>query len=368
LGIHKKYVIFLSLIIIISIWLPCIVLATAQRSMPLNCTNYNSITNIITVICNTSLSQIYNNINNRNVLEKDPSGIWILKSSIIVNPQSKLTINHNDASWIKITNNKNNQPNYISISGSAVIDGVKITSWNQFSNSTIKQFLNGSIPRPYIIADKATGSLNISNSEFAFLGYNSYPSNGLVFAKSGKGSNIINNNFHDMWDGFYSHSSGPVAIKNNKYYNNLRYGIDPHSGSHDINISGNNVYNNTKIGLICSENCYNILFENNTVHNNGYAGLMFSLQTNNSTMKNNTVHNEKVGISIASSSNDNIYGNALRSNDIGIFIGGNSSNNHFFNNTLTNHRVGFEFADNPKNNTIENNKISNATSTLFARH
>src|SRR5919107_1684257 len=93
------------------------------------CANYNSITNIITVICNTSLSQIYNNINNRNVLEKDPSGIWILKSSIIVNPQSKLTINHNDASWIKITNNKNNQPNYISISGSAVIDGVKITSW-----------------------------------------------------------------------------------------------------------------------------------------------------------------------------------------------------------------------------------------------
>jgi len=302
------------------------------------------------------------------VLEKDPSGIWILKASIIVNPQSKLTITHNDASWIKITNNKNNQPNNISISGSAVIDGVKITSWSQVSNSTIKQFLNGSIPRPYIIADKATGSINISNSEFAFLGYNSYPSNGLVFAKSGKGSNIINNNFHDMWDGFYSHSSGPVAIKNNKYYNNLRYGIDPHSGSHDINISGNTVYNNGQTGIMCSENCYNILFDNNTVHNNGYTGLMFSLQTNNSTMRNNTIHNEKVGISVYSSSNDNIYGNALRSNDIGIFIGGNSSNNHFFNNTLTNHRIGFEFADNPKNNTIENNKISNATSTLFTRH
>ena len=337
---------------------------SSSKTVKLGCANYDPNTNIITITCNTNLSQLYNNINNRNVIEKDPFGIWILKASIIVNPHAKITINHNDTSWIKITNNKDNQPNFISISGSATIDGVKITSWNPIFNDTIKQYLNGSIPRPYIVVNKASGNVNISNSEVAFLGYNSYPSNGFVYAKGGNGSNIVNNKFHDMWDGFYSDTAGFITIKDNGYYNNLRYGIDPHSASHDLNIIHNTVYNNSKIGIICSENCFNIVFNNNTVHNNLIAGLMFSLQTNNSTMKNNYAYNEKVSISVFSSSNDNVYNNTLKSNDINVFIGGNSSNNHIYNNTLSNSRIGTYFADQPKNNVVDNNKIYNVTSPI----
>ncbi len=77
------------------------------------CAIYDSHTNIINITCNTNLSQINQIINNRLVLEKDPNGIWILKTSIKVNPLSKITINQSDTSWLKITNKNDKQPNFI---------------------------------------------------------------------------------------------------------------------------------------------------------------------------------------------------------------------------------------------------------------
>jgi parallel beta-helix repeat protein len=294
------------------------------------------------------------------VLEKDPHGVWILNAIIKVNPLAKLTINRTDTSWLKITNKNESQPNFISISGSAKIDGVKITSWDPSSNYIIRENVNASIPRPYILIDRSTGSVNVSNSEIAFLGFNSYPSNGIVYASGGKGSSIINNTFHDMWDGFYSDSASFITIKNNKYYDNLRYGIDPHTGSHDLFIIGNLAYNNSHIGIICSESCYNIVFDNNTVHNNGVAGLMFSLDTNNSIAKKNYAYNEKVGFSVYSSSNDKVYSNLVKSSHTGIFIAGTSLGNHVYNNTMMDDTFGIHFGDNhPRNNVLENNNLIN---------
>jgi parallel beta-helix repeat protein len=298
------------------------------------------------------------------VLEKDPHGVWILNAIIKVNPLAKLTINRTDTSWLKITNRilQENQSNFISISGSAKIDGVKITSWDPFSNNVIRQNAKGSIARPYIMINKGAGSVNVSNSEIAFLGNQSFTSNGLSYKAGGKGSSIINNTFHDMWDGFYSDSASFITIKNNKYYDNLRYGIDPHTGSHDLFIIGNLAYNNSHIGIICSESCYNIVFDNNTVHNNGVAGLMFSLDTNNSIAKKNYAYNEKVGFSVYSSSNDKVYNNLVKSSHTGIFIAGTSLGNHVYNNTMMDDTFGIHFGDNhPRNNVLENNNLKNIT-------
>jgi parallel beta-helix repeat protein len=322
------------------------------------CVNYDPTTNIIAITCDTNLSGIYKDLNNREILQKNPNGVWTLNASIEVNPQAKLTVNKSDTSWIKITNNNASKPNYISISGSANIDGVKITSWDPISNDTIKQNVNGSVPRPYIMAIKAAGNMNISNSEIAFLGYNKYPSNGLVYERGGNSSNIINNTFHDMWDGFYSDRGEFITIKDNVYHDNKRYGIDPHSRSHDIKIIGNLAYNNSIGGITCSDNCYNILFANNTVHNNGEGGIMFSLQTTNSTAVKNFAYNERVGISIYSSSNNKVFENTLKSNDKGISIGGKSFNNHIFNNRFETNEIGIDFPDQAKNNVVENNTIS----------
>ena len=332
------------------------------------CVTYESHTNIINVSCNVNLSEIDKAVNNKNVLEKEPYRVWILNATIKVNPSATLLINQTDTSWLKIMNKNNNEPNFISVSGGKFkIDGVKITSWDPSANDVIRQNVNGSIPRPYIIIDKGSQSANISNSEVAFLGYSSKEgTNGFLYHSGGNGSSISNNTFHDMWDGFYSDFVGFITIKNNKYYDNLRYGVDPHSASHDLNIIGNLVYNNNKIGIICSQDCYNILFSNNTVHDNKLAGLMFSLNTNNSVAKENNAYNEKVGISVFQSSNDKVYNNLIKSSDTGIFVAGRSSGNHIYNNTIMNGAVGLYF--NPYNNSVnniyENNNIKNTTQPM----
>jgi mannuronan 5-epimerase len=359
----------LVLVVVLSLWLlpTSSVVTFGQRSLSSSgsaaCISYSIYNNTITVRCNANLSNISQVVNDRSVLEKDPEGVWILNAIIKVNPHAMLTIDRTDTSWLKITNRifSENESNFITISGSAKIDGVKITSWDPFSDDVIRQKnKEGSAPRPYILIDRGARSVNVSNSEFAFLGYSSFPSNGFVYNRGGNNSNVVNNKFHDMWDGFYSDSAGFITIKNNKYYNNLRYGIDPHTKSHDLNIIGNTAYNNSNIGIICSENCYNILFDNNTVHNNGKVGLMFSLDTNNSTARKNYAYNEKAGFSIFSSSNDKVYNNIVNSSHTGISVGNNSSDNHIYNNTIMNTVVGINFPDsNPKNNLIENNNLTN---------
>jgi poly(beta-D-mannuronate) C5 epimerase len=347
---------------------PSVLVFVQAYAVATGCVNYEFHTNIITVSCNSKLSEIARAVNNRTVLEKDPHGVWILNATIKINHPATLTIDQSDTSWLKITNKNNNEPNFISVSGKVKIDGVKITSWDPLTSDVIRQNVKGSIPRPYIMIDKGSESANISNSEVAFLGYasNLGGANGFLYYYGGGGSSILNNTFHDMWDGFYSDSVGFITMKDNKYYNNLRYGIDPHSGSHDLSIIGNLVYNNSKIGIICSKDCYNILFSNNVVHDNGVAGLMFSLNTNNSVAKKNYAYNEKIGISIYQSSNNKIYDNLVKSSNMGIYLDGISSGNHIYNNTIMNGTVGFylHLENNSRNNIYENNNLNNISQPI----
>ena len=55
-------------------------------------------------------------------------------------PTPRCTINQADTSWLRITNKTSQvEPIFISISGLAIIDGVRLTSWNLFSNNMITQ-------------------------------------------------------------------------------------------------------------------------------------------------------------------------------------------------------------------------------------
>ena len=203
------------------------------------CVSYNLYTNTVNVVCKTNLSNINEIIKNKNVLEKHPGGVWILNSIIRVNHKGELTINRTDTSWLKITNktSNSNQANFILISSSARIDGVKITSWDPHSGGVIKQNANGSISRPYILINNSSGGANISNSEIAFLGFAANSKYGLSYNSGIGGSNLINNTFHDMWDGFYSNSVGFITIENNQYYNNLKHAINTYH-------SNDKIYNN----------------------------------------------------------------------------------------------------------------------------
>lgn len=324
------------------------------------CAIYNSQSNTINIICDTNLSGINSSINDKNILEEESDGIWILKAALSVAPNAMLTINSTDTKWLKVTDNDGIRPNFIFVSGTAKIDGVKITSWNLTDNDIIKQNTAGSTPRPYIRIIREAGPVDILNSEIAYLGYNSGLKQGLSYY-GGDGSTLSNSIFHDMWYAFYSSNIGFVTISNNHFYDNSRYGIDPHTGSHDFKITNNNVYN-SRVGAICSHDCYKILFEGNKIHNNEIIGLMFSKNTSDSIARNNDIYAANTGIAISESDNNEIYNNTIEESINGMKIHRGSSNNYVHDNTVIGGTNGLNLRSNDTtSNLFENNSLSGMT-------
>ena len=274
---------------------------------------------------------------------------------------------------VVVSKNNGNNPNGIHVHGSLKIDSVKITSWDPEKNDVIKfdygkrpgeehtkSDYDTAEPRAFIrISKEATGTTNITNSELAYLGYSCSRCSGLSYY-GGEGSVIKDNNIHHLLKGFYSKNAGYLTIDSNKFHDNYLYGIDPHTGSHDLAISDNLVYNNNASGIICSKHCYNILIEGNDVYNNVGAGggIVFSINTTKSVAKNNNVHDQPRCVSFSRASDHNaVYNNTISNCKIGVYLG-NSSSNSIYDNKID----GIEDAIVIQNagNMIYNNNISEA--------
>ena len=139
---------------------------------------------------------------------------------------------------------------------------------------------------------------------------------------------------------------GYMIIENNNFHDNHLYGIDPHTGTHDMIIRSNKVHHNNATAVVCSKDCYNILIEGNEVYNNldGHRGIAFSINTNHSIAQNNYVHDQ----------------------DICIGLNRLSEYNKIHNNTLSNCNIGIDLTD-TSNNIVSDNKIIGAHDALMVQ-
>jgi len=258
--------------------------------------------------------------------------------------------------------------------GSLKIDSVKIASWDPTTN--YYAITNGSrtgdithlgAPRPSIIVENnATGTIDITNSEIAYLGYEQGQhkgGSGLSYYYGGDGSIIRNNDIHHVYFGLYTFGVGHMIIENNLIRNSGHYGLDPHTGTHDMIIRNNEVYDNKGgSGIICSLNCYNILIENNKVHDNAGDGIDFSRNMFNSLVRNNIVYNEPTGITVSQSHNNQIYNNTISKSGTGINVNSGSTNNKIQGNTITDSiNNAILINDDSSGNTFSSNKIVSPT-------
>ena len=100
-------------------------------------------------------------------------------------------------------------------------------------------------------------------------------------------------------------------------HDSIEYGIDPHSGTHDMYITYNKVYNNNH-GIICSVNVYNMHITNNELYNNKRDGIFMDAGSHHSTIANNIIHDEEVAIQLPSLSYSEVYGNTITNSKYGI--------------------------------------------------
>ena len=279
--------------------------------------------------------------------------------------------------WLKIISDGASAYN-VDVHGSLKVDSVKITSWdntrNYFAvtNGTRIPNINGyevhvGASRPFIRIEKdATGTTDITNSEIAYLGYEGgigAAVTGLTYL-GGDGSVLRHNNLHDLYFGFYSSGVGGMIIENNHIYNNSKYGLNPHTGTHDMIIRSNVVNDNGGIGIICSLDCYNITIENNEVYNNVEPGIMFSRNMYNSIARNNYVHNEGIAIFVSQSHNNEIYNNTVSDSSNAIYLKDSSSNNIIHHNTVINSPKGINAFGAGAGNTFYLNSVNGTADSM----
>jgi mannuronan 5-epimerase len=343
------------------------------------CIDYEAAENTITIDCDhASFEDVVRTINDQSVLEKlDEDGEYLLKANLRVADGITFEMTSNEdgnLQYLKIAD-----ANGIIVHGRILINGVKITSWDASSNDVVQQDMDGSISRGYIQFDASEGS-EIINSEFAYLGYNELGRRG--FDLHGEGASrfgygpssdmlIRGSEFHHMWRGFYSTGAYDITIDGNEYHHNLNYAIDPHSGTHDMNITNNWVHHNP-IGIICSVNCHNILIEENEVENNIKAGIFFSRNASDSIARNNQIYNATSGIIVSESPTNEVYNNTIEgATSEGILLfnpsepdEGMTEDNLVYNNTILSSATGIN-ATRSYDNILENILFSNITSSEY---
>jgi mannuronan 5-epimerase len=312
-----------------------------------NCISYEPSNRIITIRCKSAtLTDIDNQLNNDSILDKQPNnGVWLLNAGIIVDEGAVLNIDSKDVKWLKIiADGRTAYP--IDVSGSLKVDSVKVTSWNpkinDYATSNGTRDLSDNIvvqgdPRPYIrVEEEATGTTDITNSEIAYLGYESGVGGGKSGLRydGGNGSVLRGNNIHHLYFGFYSSEVGGMIIENNHIHHNSHYGFDPHSETHDMIFRNNTVHDNGGIGVICSLDCYHITIENNKIYNNVKRGIMFSRNMSDSVARNNVISNEEQAITISESHNNEIYNNTVSNSVSAIDLDKESLYNTIHDNTI----------------------------------
>jgi poly(beta-D-mannuronate) C5 epimerase len=340
------------------------------------CIEYNQTENKINVSCNSNFQDVAQTINDSRIVENRGNGEFILNATLVVDDGVIFEMNSSssprdkDVQYLKIAGE-----NGIIAEGKILIDGIKITSWNISSNSVILQDKNGSIPRGYIRFAASQGS-QIVNSEFGYLGYVEPGLRGfdLLGKEDGEPPHDImirGNKFHDMWMGFYSNGAYNVVIDGNEYYNNIKYTVDPHTLTHDMNITNNYIHHN-RIGIICSLDCYNILIEGNKVYHNTEDGIFFSRNMHDSVARNNHVYNSTTGIMVSESPDNQIYNNTVEgpsSQGIDLFNpvlpdDGVTENNLVYNNTIIKTEKGI-VATRTHDNIVQNTTFSDIKSNEY---
>jgi parallel beta-helix repeat protein len=219
----------------------------------------------------------------------------------------------------------------------------------------------------------ASEGAQIINSEFGYLGDVELGRRGFDLFGEGPSHDmeIRGNKFHDKWMAFYSSGAYNITVDGNEYYNNIKYALDPHTATYNMNITNNYLHHNP-IGVICSNSCHNILIEGNLVEHNTDYGIFFSRNMYDSIARNNHVYNTTIGIFVSESPNNQIYNNTIETTTSqGIRLqnpelpdDGLTEGNFVYNNTITNSENGIRAARS-HDNILESNRFSDIEESEF---
>jgi len=297
-------------------------------------------------------------------LEEISPKVWHAKATIFLSNGVTLKLYKNEVTWLKLESNKKGFSMLRSLNSDIIINGVKITSWDSEKNDYDKTLTDG---RSFVMV-KDNARMDIYSSELSYLGYPtalditvspygvSWKLNKLKLKKMLLTGEVINSKFHHNYFGTYTYGATGMLWRGNEFYENIKYGFDPHDDSNGFLIENNMAYDNGAHGIIFSKRCMYNTIRNNISYNNKLHGIMLHETSDFNIIENNAVTGNTSGIALYNSSNNIVRNNTIKDNRHGVRANASSNNNIVQNNTIAGSKLyGIYFYDKANNNSILEN-------------
>lgn len=297
-------------------------------------------------------------------LEEVSPKVWHAKATIFLSNGVTLKLDKNEVTWLKLESNKKGFVMLRSLDSDIIINGVKITSWDSEKNDYDKTLADG---RSFVMV-KDNARMDIYSSELSYLGYPtasdisvspygvSWKLNKLKLKKTLLTGEVINSKFHHNYFGAYTYGATGMLWRGNEFYENIRYGLDPHDDSNGFLVENNIARDNGAHGIIFSKRCMYNTVRNNISYNNKGHGIMLHETSDFNVVENNILTGNTSGVALYHSNNNIVRDNTIKDNRHGIRANESSNNNIVQNNSITASKLyGIYFYDKADNNSILNN-------------
>ena len=275
---------------------------------------FDRATNTIQVTSGTgvTLGRLAKAVGNPTALREVSPGEWLAGASIEIAKGASVTISAPDVKWLKLRSVGPAYSNLKVFGGGLAVTGSCITSWDDTKQQVDANPADG---RSFLLA-RDGGQMTIDKALLAYLGFGDRESYGLSWRTEGSGGHIADSEVSHLYFGVYSFGVGGLSITGNDIHDSVLYGIDPHTGSHNLKIQNNVVHDNGKHGIILAEDCVDSDISGNIVYRNQHHGIVLYQHSDRNTIENNeTFQNASQGININESGNNVIQNNKIYDNN-----------------------------------------------------
>ncbi|WP_433558480.1 right-handed parallel beta-helix repeat-containing protein [Pseudonocardia xinjiangensis] len=294
------------------------------------------------------------------VLREVAPGEWLLGADLQVLTGASLRITAPDVRWLKLSSGPAGFVSVTALGGGLEITGSCVTSWDTALQHADTEHVDG---RSFLLA-RDGGRMMVDLSEVRYLGYGEVESYGMSWRTEGTTGGIRASIVSHLFYGLYSYEVGGLVVQDNEFHDNVLYGIDPHTGSHDLLIERNLVHNNGKHGIVLAEDCTDSVIRDNVVYANDHHGIVLYLRSDRNIVEgNDSFGNAAQGININESAGNTVRGNRVYDNtESGIAVGQTAHDNLVENNQVRgNQQDGIRLVTDAAQTVIRGNVIGENT-------
>jgi parallel beta-helix repeat protein len=274
---------------------------------------------------NVSLTALSERLGDPEMLREVAPGEWLLGKTIEVTQGASLKVTAPEVRWLKLRSDATGFASVKILGGGLDLNGTCVTSWDDSKGTVDEDYVEG---RAFLLA-RDGAQMTVDRSELHYLGFGDVESYGLSWRTEGSGGHLTNSLVTNLYFGMFSFDVGGLTISDNEVRNNILYGIDPHTGSHNLTIERNVVHDNGKHGIILAEDCTDSVVRDNVVFRNQHHGIVLYLHSDRNLIEGNeTFANAAQGINVNESHNNTVRTNRVYDNtESGIGIGQTSKDN-----------------------------------------